>query len=686
MAQRGRTLTDWTLVYTRWLPDEEPLREALCTLGNGYFATRGAAEEHGAGGAHYPGTYLAGGYDRQESLIGDRWVENEALVNWPNWLSLTFRVEDGPWLDLDAMEVLELRQELDMRRGLLTRKVVVRDERERVTELIARRIVHMQQPHLGAIEWRIRPRNWSGKVEVRSALDGTVQNCGVARYRELETHHLDVIDTGLAGEESVYLTVETRQSKVRMTQAARLRVFVDDEPASIDRRTVQGSGTISQELDCQVGRARCLRIEKVVAIHTVRDRAISDPLDAATHAAQSAPGFEDLLASHERSWRRLWRWSDIRIHETDGHPETQSILRLHIFHLMQSVSVHSIGLDVGVTARGLHGEAYRGHIFWDELFIVPLLNLSVPEITRALLLYRYRRLPAARRLAQEAGFEGAMFPWQSGSDGREESQVMHLNPRSNRWTPDETHLQRHVGAAVAYNTWRYFEATCDHEFISYYGAEIILEVARFWASVATFDAADGRYHIRGVVGPDEYHTRYPDADRPGLDDNAYTNVMAAWTLRAARSALDAISEDRREELFAQLRMTDDDAHRFEEVAAKMYVPFLDDHRDHRAVRRVRSPPGARLGGEPQALRGHPAAGPRARGRRRHAEPLQGQQAGGRVDALLPLQLRRAGADSLADGIRLRSEEHPRQHRLLRGSNLPWFDAEPDRPLLGALAR
>ena len=524
---------------------------------------------------------MAGGYDRQESLIGDRWVENEALVNWPNWLSLTFRVEDGPWLDLDAMEVLELRQELDMRRGLLTRKVVVRDDRERVTELIARRIVHMQRPHLGAIEWRIRPRNWGGKVEVRSALDGTVQNCGVARYRELETHHLDVIDTGLAGEESVYLTVETRQSKVRMTQAARLRVFVDDEPASIDRRTVQGPSTISQELDCQVGRARCLRIEKVVAIHTVRDRAISDPLDAATHAAQSAPGFEDLLASHERSWRRLWRWSDIRIHETDGHPETQSILRLHIFHLMQSVSVHSIGLDVGVTARGLHGEAYRGHIFWDELFIVPLLNLSVPEITRALLLYRYRRLPAARRLAQEAGFEGAMFPWQSGSDGREESQVMHLNPRSGRWMPGRhaPSAARRCGRRVQHlAVLRGHLRPRVHARTT--APRCILDIARFWASVATFDAADGRYHIRGVVGPDEYHTRYPDADRPGLDDNAYTNVMAAWTLRAARSALDAISEDRREELFAQLRMTDDDAHRFEEVAAKMYVPFLDDG-DHR---------------------------------------------------------------------------------------------------------
>ncbi len=577
MAQRtDRTLAEWKLTYTRWSREEEPLREALCTLGNGWFATRGAAEEHSAGGPHYPGTYLAGGYDRQESLIGGRWISNEALVNWPNWLVLTFRIEGGPWLDLDAMDVIDLRQELDMRDGVLTRRFVVKDERERVTELLSRRIVHMGSAHLGAIEWRLWPRNWSGRVEVRSALDGNVVNAGVARYRELEGHHLDLIGTGLAGEDCVHLTVETRQSKLRMTQAARLRVWVDEEPASIDRRTLEHPGLVVQELECDMGRARCLRVEKVVAIHTVRDRAISDPLDAAAHAAREAPSFDALLASHARAWHRVWSWCDIRIAESDASPDTQAILRLHLFHLLQSVSVHTIDLDVGVAARGLHGEAYRGHVFWDELFIVPLLNLSAPEITRALLSYRYRRLPAARRLARAAGYEGAMFPWQSGSDGREESPTTHLNPRSNRWIPDETHLQRHVGAAVAYNAWRYFEATCDQEFLAYYGAEMILDIARFWASVAVFDAKDGRYHIRGVVGPDEYHTRYPGAEAPGIDDNAYTNVMAAWTLDTALRCLRAIDEHRRSELFAELGMTDDDARRFREVASKMAVPFMED--------------------------------------------------------------------------------------------------------------
>ncbi len=568
----GRRLTPWSVIYEHWDPAQQPLREALCTLGNGYFATRGAAEEHVASGPHYPATYLAGGYDRQRSRVAERWIENEDLVCWPNWLFLSFRVEGGRWLDLDALEIVSFRQVLDMRRGVLERRVVVR-EQSRETEVVSRRIVSMQRPHVAAIELSIRPIDHRARLTVRSALDGNVVNAGVARYRALEGRHLAVLDAGLAGEEVVHLSVETLQSKLRMAQAARLRVAVEGEPASIDRRTVSERGLIAQDFDCELGEGECLRIEKVVAIYTGRDRAISEPLIAACHEAQRAPGFEALLAEHERAWQRLWGRCDIEVEPRGEDSGVQSILRLHLFHLLQSVSTHSVELDAGVPARGLHGEAYRGHVFWDELFILPLLDLSAPEITRALLMYRHRRLPEARRMAKEAGHRGAMFPWQSGSDGREESQVLHLNPRSGRWVPDETHLQRHVNAAIAYNVWQYFEATRDLEHLSTYGAEILLEIARFFSSLATLDARDGRYHVRGVVGPDEYHTRDPGRPGPGLDDNAYTNVMVAWSLRAALRALDAVAADRRRELCHELGVSDDEVARWGEVARRMFVPF-----------------------------------------------------------------------------------------------------------------
>ncbi len=224
-------------------------------------------------------------------------------------------------------------------------------------------------------------------------------------------------------------------------------------------------------------------------------------------------------------------------------------------------------------ARGLHGEAYRGHIFWDELFIFPFLNLRVPEITRSLLRYRVRRLDEARVMALEAGYRGAMYPWQSGSDGREESQSYHLNPQSGRWIADASRLQRHINAAVAYNIWQYYQVTEDRAFMSFYGAEVLLEIARFWASVATYNAERDRYEMHGLMGPNEYHEAYPGAREPGLNNNAYTNVMAAWVIWRALELLEVLPEDRVAELCEELGLDEQERQLWEKVSRKMFVPF-----------------------------------------------------------------------------------------------------------------
>jgi trehalose/maltose hydrolase-like predicted phosphorylase len=258
-----------------------------------------------------------------------------------------------------------------------------------------------------------------------------------------------------------------------------------------------------------------------------------------------------------------------------GDSEAQLVLRLHLFHLLQTVGLNTVGLDVGVPSRGLHGEAYRGHIFWDELFIFPFLNFRLPELTRSLLMYRFRRLPEARLAAKEAGYEGAMYPWQSGSNGREETQRLHLNPKSGRWIPDHSRLQRHISSAIAFNIWQYYQTTGDIEFLCFYGAEIMVEIARFWASVVSYNNNRDRYEIRGVMGPDEYHDAYPDADHPGLDNNAYTNVMAAWTLRKTGSVLDLLDGACQEELFSGLDVSDEEVLRWQDISRKMHVPFID---------------------------------------------------------------------------------------------------------------
>jgi len=230
-------MAEWSLVYEGFDPDEEKLREALCTLGNGYFATRGAAEEAQADEVHYPGTYLAGGYNRVVSEIAGEVIESEDLVNFPNWLYLTFRLEEGEWLDLTKVELLDYRQELNLECGMLLRTFLFRDTRGRETAVSSRRIVHMADPHLAAIELRLTARNWSGRVCVRSALDGEVVNAGVERYRQLNGKHLEPLQSGRVGENGIYLIIQTNQSRLHVAEAARLQAFCDGRPVVVDRST-----------------------------------------------------------------------------------------------------------------------------------------------------------------------------------------------------------------------------------------------------------------------------------------------------------------------------------------------------------------------------------------------------------------------------------------------------------------
>jgi alpha,alpha-trehalase len=572
-AQQAVSDGNWVLVYEGFDPAQEGLREALCTLGNGYFATRGTAPEAGADEVHYPGTYVAGCYDRLVTEVAGRAVENEDIVNVPNWLPVTFRLADGEWFDVRRLEVISYRQELDLRWGVLTRVVRARDAAGRVTRVTQRRFVDMSQPHLAALEIAIVGENWSGPIEVRSALDGTVANSGVARYQGLRCDHLVPVEQGVVDDDGAYVQVQTRQSRIFVAEAARTRVMIDRRRVSDRPQVFAKPGHVEQAWSVEVEQGASLTVEKVVALHTSRDHAISEPALAASAAVEDVGGFADLLADHVLAWDQLWRRFDLPL---TGQPEAELALRLHVFHLLQTVSLNSVGLDCGVPARGLHGEAYRGHIFWDELFVFPLFNLRLPVLTRSMLDYRFRRLAPARRAARREGRAGAMFPWQSGSDGREETQTVHLNPRSGRWLPDNSRLQRHIGIAVAYNAWSYYQVTGDVEFLRFRAAPMIVDVARFLADLANYNEAFDRYEIKGVMGPDEYHDGYPGADVPGLDNNAYTNVMTVWVVSRALEILGLLPDQQAQELQAHLRLTTNDLDRWSDIARKMRVCFQGD--------------------------------------------------------------------------------------------------------------
>jgi beta-phosphoglucomutase family hydrolase len=570
--------SEWSLVYDGFDPAREGMREALCALGNGYITTRGAAVWARADGIHYPGTYLAGGYNRLRTDVAGRVVENEDLVNFPNWLALEFRIAEADWFDASTVKILSYRQELDLRRGMLFRTIRFEDAQGQRTTLKERRLVSMRDMHLGALELALTAENWSAGVTVLSAIDGRVVNRGAQLYRPFNNTHLEPLASEVVSEDGVSLLVRTSQSHLHVAQAARTRAFVDGQRREGARQVIDEPGYIAQEWVLDLQQGATLVLEKLVSCYTSRDQAISECGLAARKAIARASRFEAVMAAHVVAWKHLWRRFDVHM-QPAGPAFTLNVpmlLRLNMFHLLQAVSPNSIGLDIGVPARGWTGEAYQGHIFWDELFIFPFLNYRLPEITRSLLMYRYRRLGEARAAARSAGFQGAMFPWQSGSDGQEVTQERNLNPRSYRWVPDNSYLQRHVGSAIAYNVWQYFQVTHDVEFLQVYGAELLLEIARFWSSIARFNAERGRYEIRGVMGPDEFHEGYPDAPTPGLNNNAYTNIMAVWVLLRALEVLDLLPAMRRAELMTRLGLSADEIARWGDISRRMYVPFHDD--------------------------------------------------------------------------------------------------------------
>lgn len=564
----------WGIEYVDYDPAKEGLREALLTVGNGYFGTRGALEEISANNTNYPGTYIAGLYNRLPSLIGGRTIYNEDFVNAPNWLPITFKINNGPWLDPNDAKILKFFRRLDFRNGTLTREMTIQDTEGNKTKITSQRLASMASPHTAALHYTITPINYTQPITIRSGLDGTVTNAGVARYRDLNAKHLEVIETG--GErDTTYLRAKTTQSEIEITEAAKLTVSRAGEALPRQFEVISEPGAVFSFLTTKASPEQTIVIEKIVTLHTshTSKTGTATPLASVLRELENTPGYKEILKASTAAWNAIWKKIDIQI---TGDRLAQKLLRLHLFHNMVTASLHTANLDTGIPARGLHGEAYRGHVFWDELYILPLFDIHFPETARSALMYRYRRLNEARKYAQKHGYRGAMFPWQSGSSGQEETQELHLNPVSGTWGEDYSPLQRHVALAIAYNIWQYVWIVEDIDFLANYGAVLFLEICRFWASKAVFDKDTGRFSIPKVMGPDEFHEKYPNAEEGGLKDNAYTNLMTAWVFQRASDLLSMLPEKDKESVYAKIGFSEEELEAWQKIARKLNIPISEE--------------------------------------------------------------------------------------------------------------
>lgn len=565
----------WVIRYDEFCPELEGRREALCALGNGYFVTRGALSCSEADDVHSPGTYVAGIYNRLEARVAGHLLDNEDLVNLPNWLYLKFRIGQGGWFDLGNVQILAYKQELNLKEGIHYRDIYFKDNEGRETTIAERRFVHMRYFHLAGLELSICAHNWSGSLTIRSALDGSVVN-GIGKNRSPDRKNLEPVDS-MVIDGCLSLKMRTTQSHIIIAQAARMTVFHNGHLVATERNNVIEPSFVGEEVQLAITPNDRTVLQKVVALFTSRDHAISEPALAAYEAVTNAPEFEELVSGQIEAWRHLWYHFDLEL-ESDSNDHTaltSLLLRLNSFHVLQTASANSMDLDAGIPARGW-SEGYQGHVFWDDLFVFPFLLLRMPSIAQSLLKYRYRRLDEARKIAREMGLAGARYPWQSASTGREETPKGSWDAEKGVWRPELSHMQVHVNAAIAFNIWQYYQVTGNVEFMCAYGADMLLEIARFFAHFARYNTARDRYEIHAVVGPDEFHTSYPQSITNGINNNAYTNLMAVWTIARALDLLNLLPEDHSAEICERLKLTRDEIADWDRVSRKMYVPLLEN--------------------------------------------------------------------------------------------------------------
>ena len=529
----------WTVIETQFDRSKLHHKETLFTLGNGYLGTRGTFEEG------YPGdcsaTFIHGVYD-------DVPVMHTELVNCPDWLPLELTIA-GDRFRLDSGEILEYQRQLDLRWGLLSREILWRSPSGHTVYLHFERMVSMADKHVMAIRCQITPVNFTGTIEVEASLNGNPDNQGVKHWEWLNQ-----------GVEVTHAWFHLRcfKSGIELGMATQLTCLEQD--ISLQTAGCQGYPALTTTIEVESGKT--VTFEKVVTVFTSRE--VSAPAQAAQERLMSLPATPILLAAHGAVWDDLWRDCDVEI---EGDITAQQAVRYNLFQLLAAAPQHDE--RVSIPAKTLSGFAYRGHVFWDtEIFIIPFLTFTQPQVARNLLSYRYHTLDGARRKAQSAGFEGAMFAWESASTGDE------VTPRWVNGTDGELvriwcgDIEQHINSDIAYAVWYYWQATGDDEWMQSRGAEIILDTAVFWGSRVEWNASRSCYEINDVIGPDENHEH--------VNNNAFTNRMVQWHLETALAVVEWLRQTRPHQaafLERRLDITPQRLKRWTHITRHMLVPY-----------------------------------------------------------------------------------------------------------------
>lgn len=532
---------DWLLRQDGYDPGRIGHRETLFTIGNGNLCLRGSFEEGHPN--QTTGCFLHRVWD-------DVPVHFTELANLPSWWGLDLWLDDQR-VRLEGAGGVWAERTLDLRTGLLRRRYGWRsDPGEPELRVTHERFVSLVEPNGAMLRTVVELEEGTAELRIRAAMSMHVENTGRLHWRLVGQS---------AGEDGVTLVTVTRATGIPVAVVLRTRVSA---PAEFIPGDADGAPSAEFRLHLVAGEP----VEIVRSVGIVPGLDTDRPLAVAKDVAErlDSQGWAAALAASGEAWSQVWADCDVEI---DGDPEAQFAVRYNLFQLI--IAAPRFTEDASIGAKTLSGYGYRHHTFWDtETFMLPLFTFTQPDVARNMLAYRCRRLAGARAKALGNGFAGAQFPWESAGTGTEVTPKFmpdfHDPGKLVRvWSGD---IEIHITADIAHAVLQYWRVTGDDDFLHEQGAELVLDGARFWASRAV-EEDDGRFHYRDVVGPDEYHER--------VDDNAYTNHLAAWHLRAAADVLarmERTAPAHADRLVAKLGLAAAERARWADVAARIHRP------------------------------------------------------------------------------------------------------------------
>ena len=556
---------EWNVIEKGFHPEFLAQLETILALGNGYLGMRGSPEEGGPNAEN--STLINGFYETYPIVYGEDAYgfarTGQTICNVTDAKTIKLFVDDEPFWLPDA-NLLTYDRRLNMKSGTLDREILWETPAGKQVLIRSRRLVSFASRHVAAISYCVTLLNAAAHIVISSEM---AVNPPSSRTDQSDPRRMRVAAGPLlhhclsyANDRRIVLCHATEKSRLTLTCATDQVLDTSCRHAYKIVHTEnfgQAAFTIEAQPGCPV------HLTKYMVYNTSQNASAQELCGRAewTMDRITTQGFQELLAAQERYVDDFWRRSDVRVEDVRAERtrhttvEIQQAIRFNLFQILQASARAE---DAGVPAKGLTGQAYEGHYFWDtEIYVLPFLTYTSPKIARNLLTFRYKMLPLARARAKQLGHRGALFPWRTIS-GEEASAYYAAGT-----------AEYHINADIMYAIRKYVQATGDEQFLERCGAEMLVETARLWLDLGFYsDAKGGKFCINAVTGPDEYNTV--------VNNNAYTNLMARENLRYAAQTVESLRAarpDAYDALVHETELEESELDAWKRAADSMYVPY-----------------------------------------------------------------------------------------------------------------